>query len=210
MSPRQVIALILAAGQSRRMGRQKLLLPFRDGTILDAVLAAVLESAVDGLVLVANRDIAAYLGDSLPERCHLAHNDDPNSDMLTSVKIGTRLALAEFELTPEDGLVILPGDQPQITGGVITTVAEAYRLPRRPPGILTASYRGRRGHPTIFSTRLLREIEDWPNDRGLNELAKIHPEELRELKITICPMPIDVNTPQDYDRLTGPKRPSGE
>jgi molybdenum cofactor cytidylyltransferase len=203
VSNRQVIALILAAGQSRRMGRQKLLLPFRDGAILDAVIGAVLESAVDGLVLVANRDVETYLGNSLPERCHIARNDDPQSEMLVSIQIGFRLAITEFGLTSEDGLLVLPGDQPQITGGVITTLAEAYRLPRRPPGILAASYRGRRGHPTIFSVRLLQEIDDWPGDRGLNELAKIHPEELRELKITICSMPIDVNTPADYDRLTG-------
>lgn len=188
------------------MGRPKLLLPYRGGTILDAVLAAVLESAVDGLVIVANPKIQEYLADSLPERCYAAVNDDPGSEMLASVKIGCHLAVAEFALRSDDGVMVLPGDQPQTSGGLITTIAEAYRLPRRPPGILVPSYRGRHGHPTIFSMRMLKEIDDWPDDRGLNELAKAHPDELRELKITICPMPMDVNTPEDYDHLTGKRK----
>ena len=82
-----------------------------------------------------------------------------------------------------------------------TTVAEAYRLPRKPPGILIATYQGRRGHPAIFSVDLLGEIEDWADDRGLNELAQCHSEAVRQWEITTGPMPIDVNTPEDYRRL---------
>lgn len=203
MSNRQIIALVLAAGQSRRMGRPKLLLPYRGGTILEATLNSVLESAVDGLVIVANPRIEEYLAGDLPERCFVVVNDDPASEMLTSVKIGLARAAAEFDLSPDDGLLVLPGDQPQVSGGVITTLAETYRLPRRPPEILVASYRGQRGHPSLFSVRILAEIEDWPDTRGLNELARLHPDAVRDLPITIGPMPLDVNTPQDYGRLTG-------
>jgi molybdenum cofactor cytidylyltransferase len=205
VSPRQVIALVLAAGRSRRMGRPKLLLPYRDGTILEAVLVAVMESAVDGLVIVASSQIKEYLAGDIPERCWVAVNDDPASEMLASVKIGRDRAVAEFGLSPDDGIMVLPGDQPQVGGGVITTLAETFRLPRRPPGILAASYRGKRGHPTVFSVRMLEEIDDWPDDRGLNELARLHPDAVRDLPITICPMPLDVNTPDDYERLTRPR-----
>ena len=48
---------------------------------------------------------------------------------------------------------------------------------------------------------MLKEIEDWPASRGLNELAHEHPDMVRELPITTAAMPIDVNTPEDYDRL---------
>jgi CTP:molybdopterin cytidylyltransferase MocA len=83
----------------------------------------------------------------------------------------------------------------------MTTCAEAYRLPQRPPGILVASYRGKRGHPTVFSMAMLRAIDDWGSDRGLNELARLHPEQVREVPLVSGPTPIDVNTPEDYDRL---------
>jgi len=201
----KVYALILAAGQSRRMGRVKQTLPYGDGTIIEAVVGAVLESSVDGLVIVGTPRLKEFLAEALPERCHFAVNDYPHSAMLVSVKIGYRRLVAEFGPADDDGVLVLLGDQPQMTGGAITTLAEAFRLPRRPPGVLIATYRGRRGHPVVFSVGLLSEIDDWPNDRSLNELARLHPQAVRELPITICPMPIDVNTPEDYERLMGQK-----
>jgi molybdenum cofactor cytidylyltransferase len=204
MDSRRIYGLILAAGQSRRMGQCKQLLPYGDETIIEAVIAAVLESSLDGLVVVANPQVAEFLRGCLPERCCVAVNDDPESEMLDSVQIGLRTVKAKFEAAATDGVMVLLGDQPQITGGVITTCAEAYRLPRKHPGILVATYKGRRGHPTIFSVELLEETEDWPADRKLSELLDPHADATRQLPITSCPMPIDVDTREDYERLSPP------
>lgn len=201
MSGRSVLAMILAAGQSRRMGRPKQLLPYDDGTIIEAVIAAVLESSVDGLVIVANPQVEEFLRGYLPEKCFVAINDDPDSEMLTSAKIGLRTIKKEFKPGPDAGIMVLLGDEPQLTGGTITTCAEAYRLPRRSPGILVATYKKRRGHPTIFSLELLDGIRDWPEDRRLRDLLEENPDLVRELPITTQAMPIDVDTPEDYDRL---------
>lgn len=198
---RRVFALVLAAGASRRMGKPKQLLPYRDATILESVIESVLESSVDGLGVVANPEVRAFLGDDLPERCFVEVNAMPESEMLESVKIGVARVREFFEPVHDDGVMILLADQPQVTGGVITTCAEAFRLPRNPPLILIATYAGRRGHPTIFTVEALREIETWGPERRLNELAHEHLNEVRELPITTAPMPIDVNTPADYERL---------
>ena len=219
MNGRRIIAMILAAGQSRRMGRSKQMLPYGDGTLLEAVIDAVLESSVDGLVIVTDPATAAHMEGPFPERCFVVVNDDADSEMLASAKIGLRQIVAEFTPAPDDGVMVLLGDQPEVTGGTITTCAEAYRLPRKPPGILIATYGKlfsgvacdatlrhtppRRGHPTVFSLEVLAQIEAWPDDRGLNTLARRHPDAVRELAITTRPMPIDVNTPEDYDRLCG-------
>lgn len=201
---RRVFALILAAGQGRRMGRMKQLLPYRDGTILEAVIDAVLESTLDGVCVVANLAVRDFLGDDLPERFIIARNDATESEMIESVQIGMKAIREQFEAQDEDGIMVLLADQPQVTGGIITTCAEAWRLPRKaPPPILIATYRGRRGHPAIFSAALMWEVETWTSDRKLNELAQRSPESVRELSITTAPMPIDVNTPEDYDRLIG-------
>jgi molybdenum cofactor cytidylyltransferase len=200
---RRIIAMILAAGQSRRMGRSKQMLPYGDGTLLEAVIDAVLESSVDGLVIVTDPATATHMEGPFPERCFVVVNDDADSEMLASAKIGLRQIVAEFTPAPDDGVMVLLGDQPEVTGGTITTCAEAYRLPSKPPGILIAAYGGRRSHPTVFSLEVLAQIEAWPDDRGLNTLARRHPDAVRELAITTRPMPIDVNTPEDYDRLCG-------
>lgn len=198
---RRVFGLILAAGQSRRMGQCKLLLPYKDGSIIEAVIEAVLESTLDGLVVVASPQVERFLRGYLPEQCFIAVNEDPESEMLDSVRIGLGVIKDDLEAAPADGVMVLLGDQPQITGGLITTCAEAYRLPRKASGILTATYKGRRGHPTIFSMELLEETEDWPADRKLSDLLDEHAEAVRKLPITSCPMPMDIDTPEDYDRL---------
>jgi len=185
------------------MSRPKQLLPYQDGTIIEAVIEAVLASSVDGLVVVANPQVAEFLGKALPERCSVAVNDDPASQMLDSVKIGAARIEVEFKPQDDDGVLVLLADQPQVSAGTITTCVEAYRLPKHHPGILIAAYRGHRGHPSIFSVAFLREIRDWGSDRKLSDLAYEHPAAVRELAITTAPMPLDVNTPEDYDRLTG-------
>lgn len=198
---RRVYGLVLAAGRSRRMGRCKQLLPYEDGTIIEAVLQAALETTLDGLVIVANPQVERFLRGYLPEQCFMVVNDDPESEMIESVRIGLRTVKTEFEAAGADGVMVLLGDQPQITGGLVTTCAEAYRLPRKHSGILVATYKRRPGHPTVFSVELLEEIEDWPAGRKLSDLLDEHADVVRRFPITSCPMPMDIDTPDDYDRL---------
>lgn len=208
MTNRNVYALILAAGSGRRMGQLKQLLPYQDGTMLEAVIGAALESSLNGLVVAANPEVERFLRGTLPEQCHVVVNADPASDMLVSAQLGLAAIGAEFGPSDDDGVMVLLADQPQLTGGLVTTCAEAYRLPRRPPGILVAAYKKRRGHPTIFAFELMREIAEWPGSRKLSDLLEMHAEAVRELPITMCPMPIDVDTAEDYERLTrDPLRP---
>lgn len=201
---RRVFAIIAAAGRGRRMGRLKQLMPYGDGTMLDAVLDAVMETPVDGLVLVTNELIVDRFEENAEEGLLIAVNSNSGSEMIDSVRIGLRRLREAFQLQASDGIMILPGDQPEIRAGVLTTCAEDYRRPRNPPGILIATYRGRRAHPAIFRMDVIEEIDSWEgSDRGLNELARYHPELVRESAINSAPMPIDVNTPEDYKRLRG-------
>ncbi len=210
MTGRRVFAIILAAGQSKRMGQLKQLMPYGQSTILDAVVDAVMESPIDGLVLVASPEVAPNYEEHLPDRCYLVVNDRPEGEMIESVQLGLRRILRECSPAPTDGVMILLADQPQVGPGIIATCAESYRLPRNPPGILIATYQSRRGHPAIFSVARIRGVLDWGPQRRLNELAGLHPDDCRELPITTSPMPIDVNTPEDYERLrSGKPRPFG-
>ncbi len=201
MSGRRVFAMILAAGRGRRMGELKQLMPYGDGTMLDAVLDAAMECPLDGLMLVAHPEVAEEFDDCLPDDCFIEINDDPTSGMIVSVQMGLGRILAECNPAREDGVMILLADQPQLRAGTMATCAETFRMPRKGPGILIATYRGRRGHPTIFSIERLSEIKPWSPDRRLNELAILHPDAVRELPITTQGMPIDVNTPEDYANL---------
>lgn len=207
MTGRQVFAMILAAGQSTRMGRLKQLMPYGESTLLDVVVDAVMESPIDGLVLVAHPEVAPYFEEHLPDRCYLVVNEKPDSEMIESVQLGLRRLLRDCTPASADGVMILLADQPQIRPGIIATCAESYRLPRNPPGILIATYQSRRGHPAIFSVARISEILNWGPQRRLNELAALYPDDCRELPITTSPMPIDVNTPEDYEILRRQQSP---
>lgn len=185
------------------MGRLKQLMPYRDGTMMDAVIDAVMETPVEGLVLVTNELIVGRFVENPDEDLLIAVNSDPRSEMIDSVRIGLRRLREAFNPRATDGVMILPGDQPEIRSGVLTTCAEDFRRPRNAPGILIATYRGRRAHPAIFRMNVIEEIESWESGHGLNELAKLHPELVRQSPIHSGPMPIDVNTPEDYERLRG-------
>src|SRR5258708_17036067 len=101
-------AIVLAAGESRRMGRPKQTLPYGDSTILRSVVSAVENSSVDSLTVVLgfNREeVQAALQES---KARLVINPEPERGMLSSVQYG----IQSLAGTP-DALLIIPGDQPQ-------------------------------------------------------------------------------------------------
>jgi molybdenum cofactor cytidylyltransferase len=196
----RVFGLILAAGQSRRMGQPKQLLKFGDSTLIETVISNATHSNLDGLVAVVNPAIAQSLGDRTDESCDLAVNSNPESQMIESVQLGIHHIADCFAPSPRDGNLILLGDQPQVTTEIIDRCLDAFRsLPDK--GIVIATYAGHRGHPTIFSFKLISEILTWGGDRRLNELAELHASRVRELALPGA-APVDVNTPDDYRDLS--------
>lgn len=200
MSRPRLFAVILAAGQSRRMGRPKQLLPFGQTTMLGTVIESALVTAppLEDVILVTNPAVRAALGTQLPPRVRVVLNDEANSPMLASAQLAIRAIESAHRPHDEDAVVILLGDQPQVTAGTIAACAADYAA--RPGAIVIASYGGRRGHPAVFAWPFIRAITDWPADRRLSEIAAAHPAAVRERGIPTA-APIDVNTPDDYDGL---------
>jgi molybdenum cofactor cytidylyltransferase len=135
-------AIILAAGSSRRMGTQKLLLPFGDKTMIETVIDHVLQSNVDSVMVVlgADHDKVKKVIDPLP--VEICFNQSHDSGMLSSIVCG-------FKALPDDtgtALVFL-GDQPGIPPGVTNAVLEAYNESLH--GIVIPVHNHRRGHPLL-------------------------------------------------------------
>lgn len=195
---RRVIAIIPAAGRGKRMGQLKQLLPFRGSTMMETVIATAVSSTVDGVVVVVNDDVRPVAERHSSERCRIAVNPDPNSDMLTSVQIGWQTATQTIGLSPDDGIMLLPADQPGIAVEAINDVRAIYRSLKSTMGVI-ATYGSRRGHPAIYPTNWIDETLGWPSGRGLNELNKLHSSALI-IAPQAGPMPLDVNTPDDYGK----------
>lgn len=186
-------AILLAAGQSRRMGTQKLLLPFGSTTVIRHIADQLLASAVDAVYVVVGQDVERIREELAGRRVTLVVNPDPDSTMLDSVRCGLR-ALPE-ECT---AVLVALGDQPGITSDLVDQMLRAFAATDK--GILVPVHNGQRGHPIVFWASYREEILTRYDQVGLRGLVWAHPDEVFELQIPTSAVLADIDTPADYQR----------
>ncbi len=193
--------MILAAGESKRMGKPKLLLPFGEKTIIETVIDSVIQSKLDDVLVVlgAHREkIEKKIKDF---SIKIVVNPNFKNDMLSSVQCG-------FRALPEDveaSLVIL-GDQPEISSALINKIVEVYKRSKK--GIVLPVYRKNRGHPVLIDMKYQGEIEDLNPDLGLRNLVYKHAEDILEVEVITPSILQDIDTIEDYNRELKSKRKS--
>lgn len=193
--------MILAAGESKRMGKPKLLLPFGEKTIIETVIDSVIQSKLDDalVVLGAHREkIEKKIKDF---SIKIVINPNFKNDMLSSVQCGFRALPDDVEAS----LVIL-GDQPEISSALINKIVEAYKRSKK--GIVLPVYRKNRGHPVLIDMKYQGEIEDLNPDLGLRNLVYKHAEDILEVEMITPSILQDIDTIEDYNRALKSKRKS--
>jgi molybdenum cofactor cytidylyltransferase len=188
----EICGIILAAGSSRRMGMQKMLLPYGRSTILETTITHVLGSNVDRIVVVlgADRDRILEVISPLPvEHCN---NENHLEGMLSSVICGLNA------VPPECGAaMIFPGDQPEISPGVINNLIDFYNQSLK--GIVIPVYENRRGHPLLVDMKYRRIIEQLDPSRGLRALMHIFPEDIGEVEVGEPGILVDIDNRDAYE-----------
>jgi molybdenum cofactor cytidylyltransferase len=186
-------AIVLAAGESRRMGRPKLLLPYGDRTIIEAVVANVVSSRADRVVVVlggCGQEIEDKISGFAVKK---VTNRRYKEGMLTSVQRG----LSALPSSARAALFVL-ADQPDVSFSLIDVVIEAYR--REEKGIVLPVYRKKRGHPLLIDLKYRREIEALSPDIGLRGLLREHPDDILEVRVSSPAVLKDIDDPDDYGR----------
>ena len=196
MNNKPVAAVILAAGESRRMGQPKLLLPWRDGCVLDAVLAAVSAAPFDDAVLVSGayrervEEVAAYHG----IRC--VFNPDYASGQSTSL-------IAGLNALPDDtAAAFILADQPGLNDALLRRLIEAYRQSGAPI-LQPRTLQGRAGHPVLFAPALFAELRALSGDVGGRPVLQAHKNEIQYLLADDDGIWQDLDTPEEYRLLRG-------
>lgn len=184
-------AVVLAAGGSRRMGTQKLLLPFGGRTVVGTVVEAALGSRADGVMVVLGAAAGEVRRELEASGASFAVNADYGRGMLSSVQAG-------FEALPADAeaAVVMLGDQPFLPARIIDAVVGAYRESRK--GIVIPVFRGRRGHPVLVDMRYRGEVLGLDPADGLRQLMRAHPGDIREIEVDDANILRDMDTPEDY------------
>ena len=184
-------AIVLAAGESKRMGQPKMLLPFRSKTILETVIDTLLETSIGGIIVVLGAESATLSArlESYPVK--IVRNTAYRSGMLSSVQVG-------FSALPEgvSAALLALGDQPAISSGVIRQLLALHR--RLPESILIPVYQGRRGHPVLIPSGYHHEISMLSPNIGLRELMRRHPEAIREVAVGEAMILQDIDDPETY------------
>jgi len=160
----EIWAVILAAGESKRMGYPKMLLPFHDSTMIECVIASVTKSNVNKILIVlgAEKDTLTQLADKL----HIEYclNENYKEGMLSSVQCGFKNLPSACKAS-----FVFQGDQPLITFNTIDTLINAYKSSGR--GIIIPVYKNKRGHPILIDMKYRSEIDKLSHTKGLRSLS---------------------------------------
>ena len=180
-----ISAIILAAGKSIRMGRQKMLLPWGDGTVLGKVIKTLQASEIEDIILVTNSEISSSVSH---HKLRITLNDE--GEMLTSIQLGLQAQKASVE-----AVLVCLGDQPQIEEGSVRSVCEAFQKSRS--NLVVPSYQMRRGHPWLVARPLWDEI--LAIQRGsMREFLNTRASEIEYVNLDTPTILQDLDTPEDY------------
>lgn len=189
-----ISAILLAAGESRRMGDFKQLLRLGEKTLVEHCVDNLLASRVDKVIVVAGHRASEVAGAIGARPVTLIQNDDYRSGMASSIKRGVQSISDEAE-----ACLIALADQPQIGATVIDEVVAAYASAR--PLIVIPVFEGRNGHPIIVDLRLREEMMAMDLSEGLRSIVHAHSSETIQIEVSSQAVLEDCDFQEDYQRM---------
>jgi molybdenum cofactor cytidylyltransferase len=189
-----ISALLLAAGESRRMGDFKQLLRVGDKSFVEHCVDNLLASQVTEVIIVTGHresDVKRAVRD---RPVTFAHNSEYKSGMASSVKSGIR-AVSENSKACVLALV----DQPRIAPGVINRIIETYQ--KTQTLIVIPTYHGENGHPILLDMKLKDEILKMDPSEGLRQVVHAHQNEIARVEVSDQAVLEDCDSPEDYQRI---------
>ncbi len=186
-----VCALVLAAGESKRMGSPKQLLPFGDTSIIETLIQNIGKSYVDHTIIVLGARYEEISEKISKYPVTISENRDYKKGMFTSVQQGLK------DLPDQTGsIIVLLGDQPMISASLMDRLIDAHRHSDR--GIAVASYKGKRGHPVMFDLKYRSEISGMGPDKSLRDFLGVHWDDVLEVELDSPEILRDIDTPEEY------------
>ncbi|MDZ7291903.1 MAG: nucleotidyltransferase family protein [candidate division KSB1 bacterium] len=211
----KIAALVLAAGESRRLASpNKLLLPFGGTTVVECAVDAILCANVDEVIVVLGYEAEA-VRQALGQRpLRFVYNPDYRCGMASSIQAGIAT------VTPEvGGVMISLADLPLIEPAELNLLIMAFletkkaaELPlktrdREPHGaIVVPTFSGQRGNPVIFDLCYRHEMIRLRGDVGGKSILARHPEAVLEVEMPTASVLEDIDTMEEYNRLVAKVR----
>jgi molybdenum cofactor cytidylyltransferase len=189
-----ITAVVLAAGAASRFGSQKLLASFRGAPLVRRTVENVLASGVSETIVVLGRE-GDQVRDALAD---LAVRFVTNADFQSGLSTSVRAGINAIAPSATAAIVVL-GDQPGVSADIIDRLIEERLRSGRP--IVVPEYAGTRGNPVLFEATLFGELQTIEGDQGARAVIARDPTRVATVSFPF-EMPADVDTPEDYARLT--------
>ena len=184
----RITGLVLAAGLSSRMGRNKLTAPLAGKPMLRHVVEAALASRLDSITVVTGHDSLAVEGVLKDMPVRFLHNPDYAAGLSTSLRAGVADCVS-------DGVMVLLGDMPGITAGLIDRTIAAFDPPAG-RAICVATARGEHGHPVLWGRQFFAELRNLTGDKGGRALIAAHASQVCEIEAADAGPLTDIDTPE--------------
>ena len=183
--------IILAAGASTRMKKQKMLLPYKGKTIVATVISNTISALNKNLVVVLGANRLEISKEISNFQLKIIENQRYSEGMLSSVLCGLEALPDETE-----AFLVVLGDQPQIGSDVTFKVIDAYKNSGK--GIVIPVFEKRRGHPVLIDFKYKTEIQKLNPEKGLRALMEKFADDIFEVECGSPEILRDIDTPQDY------------
>jgi molybdenum cofactor cytidylyltransferase len=187
-----ISAIILAAGQSKRMGRQKMLLPWGKLTVIEHVVVTFFNAGIEDILVVtggAHEQVEKAL-DRFPVR-KIHNREYENGEMLSSLQYGLRNIREQTRAT-----LIGLGDQPQIREESIRLICEAYQKDKSE--LIVPSFQMKRGHPWLVARPLWNAILKLKPPQTPRDFLNQYADKIQYMNVDTPTILTDLDTPEDY------------
>jgi CTP:molybdopterin cytidylyltransferase MocA len=194
------MAIILAAGESTRMGRPKALLDDPEGRPFVARLVRTfVEAGIQDLIVVTGRHHAvvaeALTADRLPVHPTLVNNPDPSRGQLSSLLVGLDTAVTGGA----DGILVTLVDVPMVRASTIRAVVDTWTSSHAP--IVRPAIGDRHGHPVLFDKAVFDELRRTPLAEGAKSVVRARAAAVVDVRVDDEGCLVDVDTPADYEAM---------
>jgi molybdenum cofactor cytidylyltransferase len=189
-------AIILAGGESRRMGKPKPLLRFGETTFLEQIVRVLRESDVDKITVVLGAGADTIRRSVDLSGADVVVNKDYRKGQLSSLIAGLRSISSQT-----DAILVCLVDNPFITEAVVNTIVRKFKETQSP--IVVPVFKRQRGHPTLFSRCLFKELLEAPEAEGARHVLYSHEDKVIEVEVDEPGVLIGIDTPEDYKTQFG-------
>ncbi|MBA7641427.1 Molybdenum cofactor cytidylyltransferase [subsurface metagenome] len=184
-------AIILAAGQSKRMGKLKPLLRFNDKTFLDRIISVLKLSDADRITVVLGAEAETITKSVDLSGTNVVINKDYQKGQLSSL-----IAAIEQRQQETDAVLVCLADAPFITEEVVNRIISKFKETNNP--IVVPVFNKKRGHPVLFSSSLFNELLNAPQEQGARYVLHSNEEKVLEVETSERGILIGIDTPDDY------------